>query len=224
MTPTEALNYARNSIESIQQLLARLYTIAPSLRDNPELEGSVLRNHVLLEEAAAKLQHPALRIAMIGTTSSGKSTLVNGLIGRQIAPMDAAELSAGVLHLVHAERKRLHIKEPQAENGQPLADLWRAVDEYDLADQDMYDRIRNQVFKVYHERKETRTLPVPEVRVEGPLLPACSQQLLALPEGVGVEIFDLPGLNSTHDQHNLKVIQSYLKACFFRGGHGLLPD
>ena len=39
------------------------------------------------------------RIATIGTTSSGKSTIVNALIGRRIAPIEAGEMSGGVLTL-----------------------------------------------------------------------------------------------------------------------------
>jgi hypothetical protein len=214
MNPTDALNQARDSIQRIQQRLAELYAVAPSFQDNADIQASVARNHALFQQAAQQLQHPALRIATIGTTGAGKSTLVNGLVGRQIAPMDAAELSAGVLHLVHAERNRLLIEEPRGADGQHFDGLWQAKDVYDETDQDMYEHVREKVFKVYHERKEKATLPVPRVRIEGPLLPAVSRELLDMPAGVGVEIFDLPGLNSTHDQHNLKVIQSYLNACF----------
>lgn len=214
MNPTEALNQARDHIQSIQQQLAELYAIAPSLGDNQNIAVSLNDNHALFEQAAQQLRHPALRIAMIGTTSSGKSTLVNGLVGRKIAPMEARELSAGVLRLVHAERNRLLIEAPSPAEGQALGNLWSGMDVYDQPDQAMYDSVKEQVFKVFHERKDKHTLPVPRVRIEGPLLPARDASLLQIPQGVGLEIFDLPGLNSTHDRHNLAVIQSYLKQCF----------
>ncbi len=201
-----ALDDARNLISSIQDKLNQLYSVAPSLDGNNIIQEPLFRSHADFNQATEKLAHPALRIATIGTTSAGKSTLVNGLIGRQIAPMDAAELSAGILHLVHSDERYLHIK--------PVRDLWEAVGKSNLDDSQVYDHVRDNVFKVYHEAKKNRTIAVPEIRIEGPLLPAVWTDLLALPSGVGIEIYDLPGLNSIADKDNLKVIQDYLKQCF----------
>ncbi len=58
---------------------------------------------IAYEEAVQRLENPSLRLATIGTTSSGKSTLVNALIGRKIAPIESEEMSAGVLLLKHGE-------------------------------------------------------------------------------------------------------------------------
>ena len=206
--PTEnnAIDKARSLISSIQEKLNQLYAVAPSLEGNEIIKEPLFRSHAEFTQAAAKLAFPALRIATIGTTSAGKSTLVNGLIGRKIAPMDAAELSAGILHLVHSNQRHLHIK--------PAKDLWDAVNTSYVDDSAVYDHVRENVFKVYHEAKKDKTISVPEVRIEGPLLPAAWTELLQLPAGVGIEIYDLPGLNSIADKDNLKVIQDYLKQCF----------
>ena len=121
--------------------------------------------------------------------------------------IDAAELSAGILHLVHSPHSRLQIKKPNKGS-------WQGIDQSNWDDKRIYDHVRENVFKVYHKDKETQTISVPEVRIEGPLLPAAWADLLKLPAGVGIEIYDLPGLNSIADKDNLKVIQDYLKQCF----------
>jgi hypothetical protein len=172
------------------------------------IKEPLFRSHADFKQAAEKLAYPALRIATIGTTSAGKSTLVNGLIGRKIAPMDAAELSAGILHLVHSQHSRLQIKKPDKGGS------WQGIDQSNWDDKRIYDHVRENVFKVYHKDKETQTISVPEVRIEGSLLPAAWTGLLELPAGVGIEIYDLPGLNSIADKDNLKVIQDHLKQCF----------
>ena len=207
--PTEnnAIDTARYLIDSIQEKLDQLYAIAPSLKGNEIIQEPLYCSQADFIQAAAKLASPALRIATIGTTSAGKSTLVNGLIGRKIAPMDAAELSAGILHLVHSPQSRLQIKKPNKGS-------WQGIDQSNLDDKSIYDHVRENVFKVYHKDKETQTISVPEVRIEGPLLPAAWTDLLKLPAGVGIEIYDLPGLNSIADKDNLKVIQDHLKQCF----------
>ncbi len=206
MSPRERLQTAVELIEQIQQQLQELYAIVPDLRSNDSIEQSINRCHAAFQQAGKQLAKPALRIATIGTTSAGKSTLVNGLIGRQIAPMDAGELSAGVLHLIHHPDRRLRIK--------PVENYWEGVDRSDLTDSQMYEHVREQIFKKYHEVKQKHTIPVPEVCIEGPLLPAAWPELLNLPENVGIEIYDLPGLNSIADKTNLAVIQNHLKQCF----------
>jgi predicted GTPase len=200
------LEDARNLITSIQENLNQIYAVAPTLNGNNVIHESLNRSAADFKQAAEKLAHPALRIATIGTTSAGKSTLVNGLIGRQIAPMDAGEMSAGILHLVHSDKRHLKID--------AVKNLWDKVDAANVDDAVIYEHVREKVFKVYHDAKQTQTIPVPTIRVEGELLPAAWSDLLQLPTGVNVEIFDLPGLNNINDKDNFKVIQDYLEQCF----------
>jgi predicted GTPase len=200
------LEDARNLITSIQENLNQIYAVAPTLNGNNVIHESLIRSAADFKQAAEKLAHPALRIATIGTTSAGKSTLVNGLIGRQIAPMDAGEMSAGILHLVHSDKRHLKID--------AVKNLWDKVDAANVDDAVIYEHVREKVFKVYHDAKQKQTIPVPTIRVEGELLPAAWSDLLQLPAGVNVEIFDLPGLNNINDKDNFKVIQDYLEQCF----------
>ncbi len=203
---SNTLDEARDLIIAILHKLNQIYVAAPTLQANTMIENSLFSCVADFKQAADKLVHPALRIATIGTTSAGKSTLVNALIGRQIAPMDAGEMSAGVLHLVHNEKRHLKIDEVQG--------LWDGIDAEYNEDSAIYEHIREKVFKVYHEAKKTKTIQIPEIRIEGELLPAAWTELLSLPSGVNIEIYDLPGLNNINDKENIKVIQNYLKQCF----------
>jgi septin family protein len=200
------LEDARNLITSIQENLNQIYAVAPTLNGNNVIHESLIRSAADFKQAAEKLAHPALRIATIGTTSAGKSTLTNALIGRQIAPMDTKEMSAGILHLVHSKERHIKIK---GEDG-----LWKGMDEKYADDSIVYQHIKEEVFEIYHEAKKTHTVSVPEIRVDGELLPAAWTELLELPTGVNFEVYDLPGLNNINDKENLKVIQNYLRQCF----------
>ncbi|MBO6091122.1 MAG: dynamin family protein, partial [Acetobacter sp.] len=66
-----------------------------------------------LSEAFALLQkqadHPELVLATTGTTSSGKSTLANFLIGEPVLPAAVQEMSAGLVRVKHSHKRRLTI-------------------------------------------------------------------------------------------------------------------
>ncbi len=173
-----ALEEARNLVASIQENLNQIYAVAPTLEGNNSIYDSFFRSTADFKQAAEKLAHPALRIATIGTTSAGKSTLTNALIGRQIAPMDTVEMSAGILHLVHSDKRHIKIEEAKG--------LWKGIDEKYVDDSTVYEHIKENVFKVYHEAKKTRSISVPEIRVEGELLPAAWTELLRVDARNGI--------------------------------------
>lgn len=198
---------ALDHVEKLQSTIDNINTIEPLLYSNLQLAEQLKTVMASLNEAHERLKKPNLRIGLIGTTSAGKSTLVNALIGRQVAPMDSDEMSAGILHFVHEERSRLVVN--RAENA-----CWDEMDQYDLDDSEIYEHLGERVFKPYHAESKKRTVPIPQIRVEGPLLPMKWPDLFSLPRNGGIEIFDLPGLNSVNDSKNLSIIQEQLKACF----------
>ena len=138
----KVLNAVRHKVNVIQEQLMRLYPMVPDLYSSSCLMNKLHETYAAFQHTSLLLKNPSLRIAAIGTTSSGKSTLINGLVGRQIAPMNAGEMSAGVLHLVHAARNRLYIKR--------CGGLWPEINRFDLSDIEIYDQIRNDIFKTYH--------------------------------------------------------------------------
>ena len=87
-----------------------------------------------LEKLIDELRHPTLILATTGTTSSGKSTLVNFLCVADIVPTAVSEMSAGTVTIEYSEERALIIKET------PGA-LWGCGEWKNISDEEIYDRL-----------------------------------------------------------------------------------
>ncbi|MEA5530048.1 dynamin family protein [Dolichospermum sp. UHCC 0684] len=103
------LNSARSLLKQLGNATANLVNSSPDVFADPSINSSLEGFLSAFEEALDRLENPSFRIATIGTTSSGKSTIVNALIGRKIAPIEAGEMSGGVLTLKHSQESKLII-------------------------------------------------------------------------------------------------------------------
>jgi hypothetical protein len=66
----------------------------------------------------------------------------------------------------------------------------------------------------YHAARKKREYVAPQITAQVSILPACNSSLLGLPDGIGVELIDLPGLKSVQDQTNLATIQGQVNKAF----------
>ncbi|HEY9817497.1 MAG TPA: dynamin family protein, partial [Candidatus Obscuribacterales bacterium] len=206
-SPIEMLETARNHLQELGNCVSDIVNTSPDAFSGDEVKEQLQRFQDAYDEAIARLETPKLYIATIGTTSSGKSTLVNALIGRRIAPIERGEMSGGVLRLRHGDTRELHIAETDGA-------VWDTGAWNDLEDGEIYDRIRDRVMRLYHSSRREKDLQAPEVAVTLPILPVADPSLLGLPDGIEFELVDLPGLKSVQDKDNLKVIQSYVSQAF----------
>ena len=83
----------------LDQTRALLDAAADEYRDDPETLAH-------LDEHATRLQEP-LRVAIAGMVKAGKSTLLNAIIGEEIAPTDAAECTKVVVWYRHGTTPRI---------------------------------------------------------------------------------------------------------------------
>lgn len=203
----ERLERARVRLEELGRLTAELASAHLNVFEESELRESLATFNTALREARERLANPALSIATIGTTSSGKSTIVNALVGRRIAPIEAGEMSGGVLTLRHAQARRLTV---DAAEGAP----WEGGTWTGISDAEAYSRVRDGVMRPYHDARKSRACLAPQVLAEGPLLPSVDPGLLGLPPDLAVEFIDLPGLKSVQDRPNLAVIQTRVHKAF----------
>ncbi|GAP99679.1 dynamin family protein [Leptolyngbya sp. NIES-2104] len=201
------LQNTRTHLSQLGTELENLVQAHSEVFEDANLQAKLAAFRAAQQDAIARLQVPTFYIAMIGTTSSGKSTIVNALVGRRIAPIEAGEMSGGVLTLTQAAEPKLVVQETKGA-------IWETGTWTDLSDEQIYDRVRNQVMLPYHQARKTQDLIAPQVTVHTALLPASDQSLLQLPTGVNLEIIDLPGLKSVQDAANLAVIQSRVNKAF----------
>jgi len=198
-------------LDLVRSLLKKLgNAVAENYRDfikDPDLNTHLIKFRQAYEEAEARLNNPNLVIATLGTTSSGKSTIVNALIGRKIAPIEAKEMSGGVLKIKHSKEFKLAIAE--TEEAAWETGIWENLDDLNI-----YNRVRNGVMIPYNQIRKQRECIAPQVTACVPILPANDPSLLGLPEGIGIEIIDLPGLKSIQDKDNLKIIQEQVAKAF----------
>jgi len=200
------LEKARSLLKELGNSISNLANSSPDVFEDPGIKSSLEGFLSVYQEAVQRLENPSFRIATIGTTSSGKSTIVNALIGRRIAPIEAGEMSGGVLTLKHSQEKKLIIE--ATENA-----AWDTGEWTGLSDKEYYQRISSTMHS-YHEARKKREYVAPQITVFVPLLPACDPSLLGLHQGVAVELIDLPGLKSVQDQTNLAIIQKQVNKAF----------
>ncbi|MGB3517537.1 MAG: dynamin family protein [Elainellaceae cyanobacterium] len=206
-SPIEMLKTARGHLQELGNCVSDIVNTCPDAFSGDEVKEQLRCFQDAYEEAIARLETPKLSIATIGTTSSGKSTLVNALIGRRIAPIERGEMSGGVLRLRHGDTRELHIAETDGA-------VWDTGAWNDLEDGEIYDRIRDRVMRLYNSERREKDLQAPDVAVTLSILPVADPSLLRLPEGIEFELIDLPGLKSVQDRGNLKVIQAYVSQAF----------
>lgn len=206
-SPIEMLETAKSHLQELGNCVSHIVNASPDAFSGDEVQKQLQCFQRAYNDAIARLETPKLYIATIGTTSSGKSTLVNALIGRRIAPIERGEMSGGVLRLRHGDIRELHIAETDGA-------VWDTGTWSDLEDGEIYDRIRDRVMRPYHSSRREKDLHAPEVAVTLPILPVANPSLLGLPDGIEFELIDLPGLKSVQDHDNLKVIQSYVSQAF----------
>lgn len=88
----------KDRVRGIVDATARVYRSDPAYRQRPDIVGQ-------LDRIGARLNEP-IRIALAGTLKSGKSTLVNALVGECIAPTDATEATRIVTWFRHGPTPR----------------------------------------------------------------------------------------------------------------------
>jgi GTPase SAR1 family protein len=200
------LNNARTLLNELGNSIANLVNSSPDVFADSGIKSALDDFLDAFEEAVERLENPTFRIATIGTTSSGKSTIVNALIGRKIAPIEHGEMSGGVLTLKHSPESKLIIEKTTDA-------AWETGEWTGLTDDDLYQRIRS-VMHSYHKARQKREYVAPQITAYVSLLPACDPILLGLPPGIGVELIDLPGLKSVQDRTNLATIQQQVNKAF----------
>lgn len=189
-------NYWHNFYSEISQHLPESY--------QPEMQELSAKLGEALENLIAELHNPTLTLATTGTTSSGKSTLVNLLCGAEIVPVAVSEMSAGVVTIEYSEEKSLVIHEtPGAE--------WECGEWRGIHEDEIYQRLYKVMISYIDNREKYPDLACPQSVIGFPFR-LLKESNLQLPRGTRVKIMDLPGLAYVGDEGNASVIRQCREA------------
>ncbi|WYL95871.1 MAG: dynamin family protein [Gloeotrichia echinulata IR180] len=165
----------------------------------PEIQELSNNLETALNQLIDELQNPTLTLATTGTTSSGKSTLVNLLCGAEIVPVAVSEMSAGAVTIEYSQEKSLIIHET------PGA-LWECGEWRGISDDKIYQLLDKAMKSHIKHRKTQPNLACPQSTITYPFR-LLKESQLQLPPGTKVKILDLPGLAHREDQSNINVIK-----------------
>jgi hypothetical protein len=151
-----------------------------------------------------ELRNPTLTLATTGTTSSGKSTLVNFLCGSEIVPVAVSEMSAGAVTIEYSEERFLVIQETSGASWE--CGEWRGISE-----EEIYQRLE-QVMRSYIDKRDCQDDIACPQSVIGYPFRLLKDVKLDLPTATRVRIMDLPGLAYVGDEGNANVIRQCREA------------
>jgi len=189
-------NYWHNFYSEISQHLPESY--------QPEMQELSAKLGEALENLIGELHNPTLTLATTGTTSSGKSTLVNLLCGAEIVPVAVSEMSAGVVTIEYSEEKSLVIHETPGAEWE--CGEWRGIHEDEIC-----QRLYNVMISYIDNREKYPDLACPQSVIGFPFR-LLQESNLQLPRGTRVRIMDLPGLAYVGDEGNASVIRQCREA------------
>lgn len=197
---------AKDFATALWQCCEKIYNELPQNYEadiDPELQLAFLTNKLnqAVETLCDGLENPTLILATTGTTSSGKSTLVNLLCGAELMPRAVQEMSAGVVTVEYSDQKAIKIEETPGAT-------WKCGTWHNVSDEDIYTRL-DWIMKGYLEHRKAGDSEVacPQSTVYYPFRLVSEPGLLDLPEGTTVRIMDLPGLAHVGDEGNAEVIR-----------------
>jgi GTPase Era involved in 16S rRNA processing len=170
----------------------------------PEIQKLSSKLEEALSTLVEALRNPTLTLATTGTTSSGKSTLVNLLCGAEIVPVAVSEMSAGAVTIEYSKEKSLIIHET------PGA-LWECGEWRGITEDRIYQRLYQVMIKYIENRENQPTLACPQSTIFYPFR-LVKESKLELPQGTRVKILDLPGLAYVGDRGNAEVIKQCREA------------
>lgn len=195
---------SREAARGLRALEVRVREIVgdAAFREAPGIKAALDEMSEAERRFEAAVDAPEVTIATTGTTSGGKSTMMNFLVGAPIMPVSVDEMSAGLVSILHDPGQRSVTIE--ATKGATWEDgHWEG-----LADSEIERRLRVTMDAWRGARARGQNLPAPIVTVRYPTRLGAAPEVLGLPSTTRVRLLDLPGLNSLADQANAEVIRA----------------
>jgi len=152
-----------------------------------------------------KLAHPTLTLAVTGTTSSGKSSLINLLCGADIMPCFEKETSAGIVTIHHATTDKCELIIHKTQGA-----TWQCGSWADLSDSNIQEKLTACMETYNKHRTDANPPEFPKIDLTYPIACFTDKSLLGLqglPDSTQFKLLDLPGLKNVTDTLNKEVIK-----------------
>lgn len=171
-----------------------------------ELNNFDIDTQQACKDFSTSLDSPLLSIAATGTTSSGKSTLLNFIAGVELLPCGVQEVSAGSVIVMNSDRSNIKIQDWTRDGVQ--------VEEIDdLGAKAIYVRLEHDMKRHYDVIKNTTTktefsaVNPPSFEIMYPLNGFVFEKLRKhLPKNAQLQLIDLPGVNYCGDERHKALI------------------
>lgn len=174
------MNYA--SFKSARTQLAEMVEGQLSVvrsSDYDSVVNTTEKPSVLLEETNKRLKDENLRVLVIGKFSSGKSTFLNGLLGRPLLPMKAIPTTAVIGEIRYSDTEKIVLL--------PKEGKWHGGDApFEISASEL-----SKYITIDHTDGDSKENPIEKVFINSPLA-ICKN---------GIEFVDSPGLDdpTCHD-------------------------
>jgi len=158
-----------------------------------------------LQDIKKCAEEPKITLAVTGTTSSGKSTLLNVLIGEELLPSAVQEMSAGIVEIRHDPKiRRLVIPNT-------YGSTWEVGEWNDPSAEFIEERLRltmEQFREVESKAENPQDIEAVRFEIIWPTRIGNSLERFGLPSRSNISLIDLPGLKSVNDALNGDVIKN----------------
>ena len=148
---------------------------------------------------------PKVVIATTGTTSAGKSTLANLLIGDVLLPKAVQEMSAGVVEVKHSpDKKSLKISSTRGAT-------WPTGEWRDISANEIRSRLKDTM-EAYRQKIDGQSrLEAPRFEITWPTRLGQNPDRFGIPSNARISLLDLPGLKFIDDDVNGHVVREQSK-------------
>lgn len=192
-----------------------------------KINGLLARFEIAVRACEAAIKAPEVIISTTGTTSSGKSTLANVLIGADILPQAVLEMSAGVVFIRHdREHRSLRIHSTKGATWETGS--WGNVEAREIREKlsSAMMEYRELVEQDRDSRSGSRTIAIepPRFEIAWPTKLGSRAADYGLPSRAIVTIVDLPGLKYVGDELNSDVIKRASKGLCLVTYNSAEPD
>lgn len=219
LQPSEMLKFTQKQLRDLKTLLTdekfcdrNFFQSLSEKGKTIESPLEIKRKHLIrvIDDVCKRLKNPCVLFTTLGTTTAGKSTLVNALCGKRIAPVHPDETSAGELRITHHKSSDYSCKITPHNNSTNTV----KSKQYTI-ENEAYSAMFDEMFS-YHalEPNAKRNSKAPIFDITTSIKIGDTKELFGIPDFIGVELLDLPGLASLDDQANIRVIQNNLRFSF----------